>query len=96
MAHRNIQPKNIIVSHDFKKIELIGFQLCCNEKNENVYTSKGDFPYFRGRDHPWFQSSIKWDLFSFSIVAFELLYPTNEFKYRFGNSPFNWYSITQS
>ena len=70
VAHREIQPKNIYVSEDFKSIKLIGYHQCCHLENTTSYIESGTYPYFHRINSTWAPYDLSWDLFSFAVVAY--------------------------
>ena len=56
----------------------------------------GTLPYFFRRNHFWVPGDLKWDLFSYAVIAYELICPSMDFQRLYGNRYFNWKIIEES
>ena len=62
----------------------------------NSYTSYieiGTYPYFYKVNHCWPPYDVRWDLFSFSVIAYEMLCSSNEFRVDHQDKQFYWDTI---
>jgi serine/threonine protein kinase len=76
-AHRNLTPDNILISEDFKGLQIIDFHKC-HHKDRFVDMQPGStVPYWHAKNVHWAVASHHWDLMALGVIGFEMMIPTD-------------------
>jgi serine/threonine protein kinase len=74
-AHRNLTPDNILISGDFKGLQLIGFNLSHHKDRHVDNQPIGTAPYWHNKYRHWSVTCHCWDQMAFGVICFEMMIP---------------------